>query len=200
MTTVKIKSGDWEVEVSTTHGYSYASDIVNFLNSSIESAVKNYVEPKTTVKQSDLDIRDNRIMVLEEDLEAVHMYLDTQGVPRKDETGEVYSIVGRIKQMEKRFFRTLSEIESSYLKMESKKVDPDTVDKLLEVQRGNCYVAVLTKTRDEEIAKAAGNAPEPGGDWKKYRLQDNTSVETIESLEDLKRGPDQEIELGADPE
>ena len=68
MTIVKIKSGDWEVEVSTSHGYSYASDIVNFLTASIESAVKNYVEPKTTIKQSDLDIKDNQIMLLKEDL------------------------------------------------------------------------------------------------------------------------------------
>ena len=142
MTTVKIKSGDWEVEVSTSRSYAYPSDVTDFIKTSIDSAVKNYIEPKTTIKQSDLDIRDNHIVLLEEDLESVHMYLDTQGVPRKDETGEVYSIVGRIKQIEKRFFRTLSEIESSYLKMESKKVDPDTVDKLLEAQRGNCYVAV----------------------------------------------------------
>ena len=185
MTTVKIKSGDWEVEVSTSRSYAYPSDVTDFIKTSIDSAVKNYIEPKTTIKQSDLDIKDNRIMLLEEDLESVHMYLDTQGVPRKDETGEVYSIVGRIKQMEKRFFRTLSEIESSYLKMESKKVDADTVDKLLEAQRGNCYVAVLTKTRDEEIAKAAGAAPEPGGNWRKYYLNDiESETVLVESIND----------------
>ena len=185
MTTVKIKSGDWEVEVSTSRSYAYPSDVTDFIKTSIDSVVKNYIEPKTTIKQSDLDIRDNRIMLLEEDLESVHMYLDTQGVPRKDETGEVYSIVGRIKQMEKRFFRTLSEIESSYLKMESKKVDPDTVDKLLEAQRGNCYVAVLNKTRDEEIAKAAGTAPEPGGNWRKYYLNDiESETVLVESIND----------------
>lgn len=185
MTTVKIKSGDWEVEVSTSRSYAYPSDVTDFIKTSIDSAVKNYIEPKTTIKQSDLDIKDNRIMLLEEDLESVRMYLDTQGVPRKDETGEVYSIVGRIKQMEKRFFRTLSEIESSYLKMESKKVDPDTVDKLLEAQRGNCYVAVLNKTRDEEIAKAAGTAPEPGGNWRKYYLNDiESETVLVESIND----------------
>ena len=185
MTTVKIKSGDWGVEVSTSRSYAYPSDVTDFIKTSIDSAVKNYIEPKTTIKQSDLDIKDNRIMLLEEDLESVHMYLDTQGVPRKDGTGEVYSIVGRIKQMEKRFFRTLSEIESSYLKMESKKVDPDTVDKLLEAQRGNCYVAVLNKTRDEEIAKAAGTAPEPGGNWRKYYLNDiESETVLVESIND----------------
>ena len=185
MTTVKIKSGDWEVEATSTKHFEYPSDTRSFISNVIDSAVKNYIEPKTTIKQSDLDIRDNRIMLLEEDLESVHMYLDTQGVPRKDETGEVYSIVGRIKQMEKRFFRTLSEIESSYLKMESKKVDADTVDKLLEAQRGNCYVAVLTKTRDEEIAKAAGDAPEPGGNWREYYVKDiESETVLVESIND----------------
>lgn len=39
---------------------------------------------------------------------------------------------------------------------------------LLQVQRGNCYVAILTKTRDEMLAKIANNAPEPsGGKWRK---------------------------------
>lgn len=185
MTTVKIKSGDWEVEASTSRSYAYPSNVTDFIKTSIDSAVKNYIEPKTTIKQSDLDIKDNRIMLLEEDLESVHMYLDTQGVPRKDETGEAYSIVGRIKQMEKRFFRTLSEIESSYLKMQAKKVDADTVDKLLEAQRGNCYVAVLTKTRDEEIAKAAGGAPEPGGSWREYYLKDiESETVLVESIND----------------
>lgn len=44
------------------------------------------------------------------------------------------------------------------------------VEELLSVQRGNCYVAVLNKCRDEEIAGAAVQAPEPGGDsWKKNK-------------------------------
>ena len=88
MTTVKIKSGDWEVEVSTSHGYSYAHDITNFLTASIDSAVKNYVEPKSAIKKSDLDIRDNQIELLKEDLEVVHMYLDDLLLPRKDDNGE----------------------------------------------------------------------------------------------------------------
>lgn len=42
------------------------------------------------------------------------------------------------------------------------------VDRLLEVQRGNCYVAVLSGTKDENIAILAGSAPEPsGGRWRK---------------------------------
>jgi hypothetical protein len=93
MTTVKIKSGDWEVEATSTKHFEYPSDTRSFISNVIDSAVKNYIEPKTTIKQSDLDIRDNRIMLLEEDLESVHMYLDTQGVPRKrrNRRGLLYS-------------------------------------------------------------------------------------------------------------
>jgi hypothetical protein len=39
----------------------------------------------------------------------------------------------------------------------------EEVRKLLETQRGNCYVAILTKTKDEELAAIAGGAPEPSG-------------------------------------
>lgn len=38
------------------------------------------------------------------------------------------------------------------------------VKELLESQRGNCYVAVLGVTNDEEIASLAFQAPLPGGD------------------------------------
>lgn len=42
------------------------------------------------------------------------------------------------------------------------------VAELLHTQRGNCYVAILTKTRDENLATIANNAPEPsGGKWRK---------------------------------
>lgn len=37
------------------------------------------------------------------------------------------------------------------------------VANLLQVQRGNCYVAILSKTEDQELAKIAGGSPEPGG-------------------------------------
>jgi hypothetical protein len=39
----------------------------------------------------------------------------------------------------------------------------EEVRKLLETQRGNCYVAILTKTKDKELAAIAGGAPEPSG-------------------------------------
>jgi len=42
------------------------------------------------------------------------------------------------------------------------------VEELLLTQRGNCYVAVLSKTRNEDLAAVAGSAPEPGGgSWRK---------------------------------
>jgi hypothetical protein len=34
---------------------------------------------------------------------------------------------------------------------------------LLEVQRGNCYVALLSYTKNDDIASVALGAPEPGG-------------------------------------
>jgi hypothetical protein len=39
----------------------------------------------------------------------------------------------------------------------------EEVRTLLETQRGNCYVAILTKTKDKELAAIAGGAPEPSG-------------------------------------
>ena len=47
-----------------------------------------------------MDIKDNQIMLLKEDLECVHLYLDDKEAPRQDDKGETYSIVGRIKQLE----------------------------------------------------------------------------------------------------
>lgn len=56
-----------------------------------------------------------------------------------------------------------------YLKI-IKMYTEEEVSRLLETQRGNCYVAVLSKCGDEEIATACVKAPEPGGDqWKKSK-------------------------------
>jgi hypothetical protein len=41
-------------------------------------------------------IKDNKIELLEEDITCVHKYLDTLHLPRTDDKGETYSIVGRI--------------------------------------------------------------------------------------------------------
>ena len=39
----------------------------------------------------------------------------------------------------------------------------EEVRELLLMQRGNSYVAILTKTKDVELAAIASTAPEPGG-------------------------------------
>jgi len=65
---------------------------IHSYHTQFNSAVKNYVEPKSTIKQSDLDIKDNQIELLKEDLEVVHMYLDGL-LPRKD--GEWGNILNR---------------------------------------------------------------------------------------------------------
>lgn len=44
------------------------------------------------------DMKDNKIELLKEDIECVHLFLDDLGIPRKDED-DVYSIVGRIKRL-----------------------------------------------------------------------------------------------------
>lgn len=181
MTTVKIKSGDWEVEVSTSHGYSYAHDITNFLTASIDSAVKHYVEPKSAIKKSDLDIRDNQIELLKEDLEVVHMYLDDLLLPRKDDNGETYSIVGRIKQFEKNMVEQVSNLESMYLEEQGQMYSEKEVEKILETQRGNCYVAVLNKTKDEDIALVTITTPEPCH-WRKVKVEPVQVAETLDWL------------------
>lgn len=54
------------------------------------------------------------------------------------------------------------------MEKDSKQFTEEEVRKLLQVQRGNCYVAILNKTRDKELANIANNAPEPaGGKWRK---------------------------------
>ena len=44
----------------------------------------------------------------------------------------------------------------------------DEVSRLLGMQRGNCYVAVLNQTQDVKIAGVASAAPEPG-QWRKSK-------------------------------
>jgi hypothetical protein len=57
----------------------------------------------------------NKVELLQEDIECVHMYLDDKHIPRKDYKGEEYSIIGRIKRLEESFQKQLSELESYYL-------------------------------------------------------------------------------------
>jgi len=63
-----------------------------------------------------MDIKDNQIMLLKEDLECVHLYLDDKKVPRQDSKGKTYSIVGRIKQLESRMIKDASDVETYYLR------------------------------------------------------------------------------------
>jgi len=61
------------------------------------------------------DIKDNIISLLKEDLECVHLYLDDLKIKRKDSNDNVYSIVGRIKELENKYYKELSELETHYL-------------------------------------------------------------------------------------
>ena len=66
---------------------------------------------------------ENKIQLLQEDIECVHMYLDDKQVPRKNNNGIEYSIVGRIKRLEANFQKQLSELESYYLTFKSEQND-----------------------------------------------------------------------------
>jgi hypothetical protein len=59
------------------------------------------------------DIKDNKIMLLEEDLWCVHKYLDDLNIERNDGDGKEYSIVGRIKRLQNRFILQMSELETN---------------------------------------------------------------------------------------
>lgn len=60
---------------------------------------------------------ENEFYYYKEEVECVHMYLDDLNIPR--EYGkETYSLVGRIKQLEKRYLKEMSEVENYYLKIE----------------------------------------------------------------------------------
>lgn len=50
-----------------------------------------------------------------EESECVNMYLDDLKIPRKSQDDKEYSIVGRIKQLEKKYLKQLSEVENYYL-------------------------------------------------------------------------------------
>jgi hypothetical protein len=46
---------------------------------------------------------------------------------------------------------------------EQKMYSEQEVKDLLETQRGNCYVSILSQTKNDEIASIAIQSPEPGG-------------------------------------
>jgi hypothetical protein len=75
-------------------------DVENPLIANVSDFGYKIIIPKEEPKKEtleDYDIKDNKIMLLEEDLECVNMYLDDLKLPRTDDKGNEYSIVGRIK-------------------------------------------------------------------------------------------------------
>lgn len=61
------------------------------------------------------DILLNKINTLQEDLMCVHMYLDDCGIPT-DNNGNAYSIVGRIKLLQKIHLNSISNLETEIRK------------------------------------------------------------------------------------
>lgn len=51
---------------------------------------------------------------MKEDIECAHMYLDDLNIPREDDK-DTFSLVGRIKQLEKRYLKEMLEVENYYL-------------------------------------------------------------------------------------
>ena len=66
---------------------------------------KNFIRGAKWQQETHLDIKDNKIELLEEDLECIKMYLNDLKVPRTDKDGNEYSIVGRIKWQAERMYR-----------------------------------------------------------------------------------------------
>lgn len=61
------------------------------------------------------NINVNIIKNLQDDMWCIHKYLDSRIIPRRDECGEEYSVVGRIKQLENSFLQQMSAVEDFYL-------------------------------------------------------------------------------------
>lgn len=75
--------------------------------------IKNRYNKLFNVSNDMEDILKCKIDLLDENIACVHQYLDKKNIPRKDEKGHVYSIIGRIKKMELEFMRSLSDLETS---------------------------------------------------------------------------------------
>ncbi len=58
----------------------------------------------------------NKIELLQEDIACVHKYLDSKKIPKIDENGKTYSLIGRIKLLESKLIKDASEVETNYLK------------------------------------------------------------------------------------
>jgi hypothetical protein len=69
----------------------------------------------------------------------------------------------------------------------------EEVEKLLSAQRGNCYVAVLSATKDKEVAQLASAAPEPGTWRDKIVEKDENLNDALEILDDLSKFLDERV-------
>jgi hypothetical protein len=77
--------------------------------------------------------------------------------------------------------------------MKQKLYTEDEVEKLLSTQRGNCYVAILSATKNEEIAALASTSPEPGM-WRDKKPKNDESLnDAIEILNDLSKFLDERV-------
>ena len=74
-------------------------------------------KPKLGAVESDM--KDNKIMLLEEDLWCIHKYLDDLELPRTDKDGKEYSIVGRIKRLEERYLKQILETQEKLSKLQN---------------------------------------------------------------------------------
>ncbi len=75
----------------------------------------------------EFDIKDNKIMLLEEDSWCVHKYLDDINIPRNNGDGKQYSIVGRIKILQENYLEQMSNLETMYLSKDSKISQQETL-------------------------------------------------------------------------
>ena len=104
------------------------------------------------------------------------LFANTGIEPRTGENGDIhYNFKATMKQetLEEGFDRIYQSIDYSEFDFTSFEqgakwqqqisYSEEEVRKLLLAQRGNCYVAILTKTRDTELALLASLAPEPSG-------------------------------------
>ena len=73
----------------------------------------------------------------------------------------------RIKTEDLKDFNTWKAWKNGDLKLEALWTEGE-VTKLLDMQKGNSYVAVYDKTHDKDLASLASKAPEPG-QWKERK-------------------------------
>lgn len=100
---IPIQVGD-EVEIEWENGDVTQDTIIDDWGNKWRLKRDNWVYKGFNIVRlgDSLEIRDNKIELLEEDLSCVHMYLDDAGVARTDKDGKEYSIVGRIKLLEEK--------------------------------------------------------------------------------------------------